>query len=981
MRMIKKKMKEMRIVVSMLLVMALVITGADWSGVTARAEGAEPGTIELLNWEGLLTVRSSAGADGSEASGYVGIADTACCVTSGAGAEAVHTWASEQGGCSVTYKLDLAKYDWVSVEVYGTADKDTTVWVRQNVYDDTATKPSEETPLEVKEGKFAAARVYKPAVGAYTSVALDEARADIIEVTKIVITGYYNMPEKPEITTEPVSPVKTVGPAEEPTGTPKDPVEETDLLTWEGSMSVGYDEEKEKPYNAEMITNAWSAASPSAFGSWASGEQEGWGVADLFYSEDLSVYDRVRVEVYGIAKATSKVNVELSSGNPNENNEIRFIPVYEGEFAQAYTYKPEKKHSITVGLNSNQVNIVEVTKVVIKGYRNVAEDSDTTFDAIVEPILPTESPVASLPAITTEPTETVEPTVAPAEPSEEPTVHPAEPSEEPTVQPTEEPTVKPTRTPEPTPTGDANGFAVSLSHVTSSSWYDSAWGEPSIYVDRDGEYSLSYQTSEDSDHLNLLMLDTNLYSCNVSDRFKMEGVSIQIGDQTYDASNADFCFANSATAEDAKKHPYRLNFINPWSYPTEDDGYTKIEGVNSVDVLDGEDVDIREGDQITVTFRVSGLEARTAEPVKTKQPTKEPTKTIKPVRTEAPTEAPTGTPYVEPEPTPTGNAKKFTATLSYVTDDSWEDQNLGDYSVDVTKDGEYSISYKAALDTDDLYLLLIDTNLYKMNAPIDLKMEGVSIKIGNKTYDASGADFCYRDSVTEEEAEKQTCRLNFINPWCVPTEDDGYTLIKDADPMDVLKDQKVSIHEGDKITVTFRVSGMDSPVPGETTEPDVSNQPNHTDAAPVNTPNSTPNNNPVVPTQAPVTYPTIAPQSTQKPQTTADVDQDDSDDEDDDDALDIEVGRAAIASVKAQKGKKIKVSLKKVEDADGYQILYSTSSKMKNSKKITTTKSTATISKLKKGRRYYIKARAYIKADGDKIYGEYSKIKTVKVKK
>ena len=799
MRMIKKKMKEMRIVVSMLLVMALVITGADWSGVTARAEGAEPGVV--------------------------------------------------------------------------------------------------------------------------------------------------------------------------------------DLLTWEGSMSVGYDEEKEKPYNAEVITNAWSAASPSAFGLWASGEQEGWGVADLFYSEDLSVYDRVRVEVYGIAKATSKVNVELSSGNPNENNEIRFIPVYEGEFAQAYTYKPEKKHSITVGLNSNQVNIVEVTKVVIKGYRNVAEDSDTTFDAIVEPILPTESPVASLPAITTEPTETVEPTVAPAEPSEEPTVHPAEPSEEPTVQPTEEPTVKPTRTPEPTPTGDANGFAVSLNHVTSSSWYDSAWGEPSIYVDRDGEYSLSYQTSEDSDHLNLLMLDTNLYSCNVSDRFKMEGVSIQIGDQTYDASNADFCFANSATAEDAKKHPYRLNFINPWSYPTEDDGYTQIEGVDSVDVLDGEDVDIRKGDQITVTFRVSGLEARTAEPVKTKQPTKEPTKTIKPVRTEAPTEAPTETPYVEPEPTPTGNAKKFTATLGYVTDDSWEDQNWSDYSVDVTKDGEYSISYKAALDTDDLYLLLIDTNLYKMNAPIDLKMEGVSIKIGNKTYDASGADFCYRDSESKEEAEKHTYRLNFINPWCVPTEDDGYTLIEDADPMDVLKDQKVSIHEGDKITVTFRVSGMDSPVPGETTEPNVSNQPNHTDAAPVNTPNSTPNNNPVVPTQVPVTYPTIAPQSTQKPQTTADVDQDDSDDEDDDDALDIEVGRAAIASVKAQKGKKIKVSLKKVEDADGYQILYSTSSKMKNSKKITTTKSTATISKLKKGRRYYIKARAYIKADGDKIYGEYSKIKTVKVKK
>ena len=73
---------------------------------------------------------------------------------------------------------------------------------------------------------------------------------------------------------------------------------------------------------------------------------------------------------------------------------------------------------------------------------------------------------------------------------------------------------------------------------------------------------------------------------------------------------------------------------------------------------------------------------------------------------------------------------------------------------------------------------------------------------------------------------------------------------------------------------------------------------------------------------------------------------------------------------------------KKVTGANGYQLVYATNKKFTKNKKTLTLKSTTkTISKLKKGTTYYVKVRAYKVSNGKKVYGKYSSVKKVKIKK
>lgn len=64
----------------------------------------------------------------------------------------------------------------------------------------------------------------------------------------------------------------------------------------------------------------------------------------------------------------------------------------------------------------------------------------------------------------------------------------------------------------------------------------------------------------------------------------------------------------------------------------------------------------------------------------------------------------------------------------------------------------------------------------------------------------------------------------------------------------------------------------------------------------------------------------------------------------------ISLKQAVISKVQNVSGKKIKVTVKKVSGADGYQIQYSTKSNMKSAKTVTSSKTTTTISKLSKGK-------------------------------
>ena len=93
--------------------------------------------------------------------------------------------------------------------------------------------------------------------------------------------------------------------------------------------------------------------------------------------------------------------------------------------------------------------------------------------------------------------------------------------------------------------------------------------------------------------------------------------------------------------------------------------------------------------------------------------------------------------------------------------------------------------------------------------------------------------------------------------------------------------------------------------------------------------------------------------------------------------------KGAVKKVTALSGKKAKVTLQKVSGADGYEIVYSTDKKFKkNVKKETVTVTSKTLSKLSKGKTYYVKVRAYKKdSTGAKIYGSFSSAKKIKISK
>lgn len=91
-------------------------------------------------------------------------------------------------------------------------------------------------------------------------------------------------------------------------------------------------------------------------------------------------------------------------------------------------------------------------------------------------------------------------------------------------------------------------------------------------------------------------------------------------------------------------------------------------------------------------------------------------------------------------------------------------------------------------------------------------------------------------------------------------------------------------------------------------------------------------------------------------------------------------GKTKITKTKAGK-KKVLVKFKRVKGAQGYRIQYSLKANFKKAKKITTKKLSATIKRLKKGKRYYIRVQAYKVVKGKRVYGSYSKkVKSKKIK-
>lgn len=95
-------------------------------------------------------------------------------------------------------------------------------------------------------------------------------------------------------------------------------------------------------------------------------------------------------------------------------------------------------------------------------------------------------------------------------------------------------------------------------------------------------------------------------------------------------------------------------------------------------------------------------------------------------------------------------------------------------------------------------------------------------------------------------------------------------------------------------------------------------------------------------------------------------------------------GKVTALKIQSPKSGQIKVSYKEVSNAKGYEIVYTTDKKFPSAKTVRTTvaPTVKTFKNLKKEKTYYVKVRAYqMDSAGNKIFGAYSTIKKIKVKK
>ncbi len=94
----------------------------------------------------------------------------------------------------------------------------------------------------------------------------------------------------------------------------------------------------------------------------------------------------------------------------------------------------------------------------------------------------------------------------------------------------------------------------------------------------------------------------------------------------------------------------------------------------------------------------------------------------------------------------------------------------------------------------------------------------------------------------------------------------------------------------------------------------------------------------------------------------------------------IKPQKAKIVSVKSKKKRAITISWKRDSRVSGYEIQYSTNKKFRKAKSKKSRKTSLTVRGLKK-RRYYIRIRSYINTVNGKVYGKWSKSKSIKLKK
>ena len=94
--------------------------------------------------------------------------------------------------------------------------------------------------------------------------------------------------------------------------------------------------------------------------------------------------------------------------------------------------------------------------------------------------------------------------------------------------------------------------------------------------------------------------------------------------------------------------------------------------------------------------------------------------------------------------------------------------------------------------------------------------------------------------------------------------------------------------------------------------------------------------------------------------------------------------RTSLSSAKNSASRKLSLAWKRNNRASGYQLQYATNSRFRSPKTVTVKSGkmvTQTLSRLKKGKQYYVRVRCYNTGSGGRSYSAWSIRKVVKIKR
>ncbi len=172
-------------------------------------------------------------------------------------------------------------------------------------------------------------------------------------------------------------------------------------------------------------------------------------------------------------------------------------------------------------------------------------------------------------------------------------------------------TPAPTETPAPVAKGQMGNFNVSLDYVGDDTWGEQSWGDKSVNVTKDGDYSIEYTATSDSKGIYLMMLDTDLYYGSLADNFALTVKNVKIGDKTYAIDNKGcWGFADQTVSKN-----YRFNIVNPWNGLFDKTGVNwQDEKVTTIDKLNK--APVKANDKIVVNFNVTTKKASSTVSIK-----------------------------------------------------------------------------------------------------------------------------------------------------------------------------------------------------------------------------------------------------------------------------------------------------------------------------------------------------------------------------